>query len=93
MTAFADITGQLERQAIELPSWAFGNSGTRFKVFTRPGGPRGADDSVPRLCGVRQPGREQQRVVEPAQLQHHQGQRNVRLVEHDVVVRLAMEPR
>jgi len=25
---------------IEVPSWAFGNSGTRFKVFTQPGGPR-----------------------------------------------------
>ncbi|GAA1974873.1 L-rhamnose isomerase [Microbacterium pumilum] len=30
----------LEGQAIELPSWAFGNSGTRFKVFTTPGTPR-----------------------------------------------------
>ncbi len=30
----------LEKQAIELPSWAFGNSGTRFKVFTTPGTPR-----------------------------------------------------
>ena len=30
----------LEAQAIELPSWAFGNSGTRFKVFTTPGTPR-----------------------------------------------------
>jgi L-rhamnose isomerase/sugar isomerase len=26
--------------AIELPSWAFGNSGTRFKVFSQPGVPR-----------------------------------------------------
>ena len=25
---------------IELPSWAFGNSGTRFKVFAQPGVPR-----------------------------------------------------
>jgi L-rhamnose isomerase/sugar isomerase len=25
---------------IELPSWAFGNSGTRFKVFSQPGVPR-----------------------------------------------------
>ncbi|WP_373426279.1 L-rhamnose isomerase [Agromyces albus] len=31
---------QLEQQAIELPSWAFGNSGTRFKVFGTPGTPR-----------------------------------------------------
>jgi L-rhamnose isomerase/sugar isomerase len=30
----------LARQAIELPSWAFGNSGTRFKVFGTPGTPR-----------------------------------------------------
>ncbi|MFT4210421.1 MAG: L-rhamnose isomerase [Microbacterium sp.] len=27
----------LARQAIELPSWAFGNSGTRFRVFPTPG--------------------------------------------------------
>ncbi|MBU5424772.1 L-rhamnose isomerase, partial [Cellulomonas hominis] len=27
-------------QAIELPSWAFGNAGTRFKVFSTPGTPR-----------------------------------------------------
>ncbi|MDQ6852022.1 MAG: L-rhamnose isomerase [Actinomycetota bacterium] len=30
----------LKTQHIELPSWAFGNSGTRFKVFTQPGVPR-----------------------------------------------------
>jgi L-rhamnose isomerase len=30
----------LRGQEIELPSWAFGNSGTRFKVFAQPGGPR-----------------------------------------------------
>ena len=35
-----DILDQLEKQAIELPSWAFGNSGTRFKVFGTPGTPR-----------------------------------------------------
>jgi L-rhamnose isomerase / sugar isomerase len=27
----------LAQQSIELPSWAFGNSGTRFKVFGQPG--------------------------------------------------------
>ena len=27
----------LAQQTIELPSWAFGNSGTRFKVFGQPG--------------------------------------------------------
>ena len=30
----------LRRQRIELPSWAFGNSGTRFKVFAQRGVPR-----------------------------------------------------
>jgi L-rhamnose isomerase/sugar isomerase len=37
---FSDITDVLATQAIELPSWAFGNSGTRFKVFAQPGVPR-----------------------------------------------------
>lgn len=40
MTTFADIAIELERQEIEVPSWAFGNSGTRFKVFAQPGVPR-----------------------------------------------------
>ena len=35
-----NILDQLQQQAIELPSWAFGNSGTRFKVFGTPGTPR-----------------------------------------------------
>lgn len=34
------LLSTLEGQAIELPSWAFGNSGTRFKVFATPGTPR-----------------------------------------------------
>ncbi|MEC3979691.1 L-rhamnose isomerase [Amycolatopsis sp. H20-H5] len=33
------LTG-LRTQRIELPSWAFGNSGTRFKVFAQQGVPR-----------------------------------------------------
>ncbi len=40
MTDFASISDRLVEQAIELPSWAFGNSGTRFRVFTTPGVPR-----------------------------------------------------
>jgi L-rhamnose isomerase/sugar isomerase len=40
VTAFAHIIPRLAELAIELPSWAFGNSGTRFKVFTQPGVPR-----------------------------------------------------
>ncbi|PCN46436.1 L-rhamnose isomerase [Curtobacterium sp. 'Ferrero'] len=38
--SFAGIADQLATQQIELPSWAFGNSGTRFKVFSTPGTPR-----------------------------------------------------
>ncbi len=34
------VRAALAQQTIELPSWAFGNSGTRFKVFTTPGVPR-----------------------------------------------------
>ena len=34
------VKGVLREQEIELPSWAFGNSGTRFKVFAQPGVPR-----------------------------------------------------
>ena len=40
MKTFDQIAGLLEAQAIELPSWAFGNSGTRFKVFAQQGVPR-----------------------------------------------------
>jgi L-rhamnose isomerase/sugar isomerase len=37
LTAVKDA---LKKHQIELPSWAFGNSGTRFKVFGQPGVPR-----------------------------------------------------
>jgi len=40
MSIPAHVLDQLAEQAIELPSWAFGNSGTRFKVFGTPGTPR-----------------------------------------------------
>jgi len=43
---FADIVDQLAAQAIELPSWAFGNSGTRFKVFGTPGTPRTVQEKI-----------------------------------------------
>ncbi|WP_127473362.1 L-rhamnose isomerase [Microbacterium sulfonylureivorans] len=39
-TLSPDTLAQLEGQGIELPSWAFGNSGTRFRVFTTEGTPR-----------------------------------------------------
>lgn len=40
MTLAPDVLLALEAQSIELPSWAFGNSGTRFKVFPTAGTPR-----------------------------------------------------
>jgi L-rhamnose isomerase/sugar isomerase len=40
MTRFSGIAPRLADLAIELPSWAFGNSGTRFKVFKQAGVPR-----------------------------------------------------
>ncbi len=40
MTSQPAIVAVLASQAIELPSWAFGNSGTRFKVFAQAGVPR-----------------------------------------------------
>ncbi|WP_395639099.1 L-rhamnose isomerase [Pseudolysinimonas sp.] len=46
MTDFATISDRLAAQAIELPSWAFGNSGTRFRVFTTPGVPRNPFEKV-----------------------------------------------
>jgi len=55
LTAVKDA---LKNHQIELPSWAFGNSGTRFKVFGQPGVPRNpfekADDAaqVHRYTGV-----------------------------------------
>ncbi|HEX4444267.1 MAG TPA: L-rhamnose isomerase [Galbitalea sp.] len=46
MTTFDQIASRLEEQTIELPSWAFGNSGTRFKVFGTPGTPRTAQEKI-----------------------------------------------
>jgi L-rhamnose isomerase / sugar isomerase len=52
------VKSALKNHQIELPSWAFGNSGTRFKVFGQPGVPRNpyekADDAaqVHRYTGV-----------------------------------------
>ncbi len=40
MSSDAGILAALASQRIELPSWAFGNSGTRFKVFAQAGVPR-----------------------------------------------------
>ena len=46
MPTFNEIAPRLAEQAIELPSWAFGNSGTRFKVFGTPGTPRTPQEKI-----------------------------------------------
>jgi L-rhamnose isomerase/sugar isomerase len=40
------LPAELDNLAIELPSWAFGNSGTRFKVFGTPGTPRTVREKI-----------------------------------------------
>jgi L-rhamnose isomerase/sugar isomerase len=55
MTArFDNIRARLQEQQIELPSWAFGSSGTRFKVFTQPGLPRDPYEKVSDASQVHQ---------------------------------------
>ena len=36
----ASVEGRLRTQRVETPSWGYGNSGTRFKVFPQLGVPR-----------------------------------------------------
>jgi L-rhamnose isomerase/sugar isomerase len=40
MASIKEAKEVLKRFYIEVPSWAYGNSGTRFKVFASPGTPR-----------------------------------------------------
>jgi len=40
------VLERLVGQQIELPSWAFGNSGTRFKVFGQAGVPRTPEEKI-----------------------------------------------
>jgi L-rhamnose isomerase/sugar isomerase len=53
-----EIKQDLRQQWIETPSWAYGNSGTRFKVFHNPGAARDAFEKIEdaalvhRLTGV-----------------------------------------
>jgi len=46
MTTFDAVSGRLAELAIEVPSWAYGNSGTRFKVFGTPGTPRSVEEKI-----------------------------------------------
>jgi L-rhamnose isomerase / sugar isomerase len=46
MTDHQTVKDALRLQQIELPSWAFGNSGTRFKVFAQQGVPRNPYEKI-----------------------------------------------
>ena len=58
MTDLAAVKRALAAQRIETPSWAFANSGTRFKVFAQQGVPRNPEEKIAdaavvhRLTGV-----------------------------------------
>jgi len=52
--ASPSVREALLQQTIELPSWAFGNSGTRFKVFATPGVPRDPFEKVADAAQVNQ---------------------------------------
>jgi L-rhamnose isomerase/sugar isomerase len=45
-TDIAQAKAALRTQAIETPSWAYGNSGTRFKVFAQAGVPRTPQEKI-----------------------------------------------
>lgn len=46
MSDHTAVKSALRAQHIETPSWAFGNSGTRFKVFAQEGIPRDAYEKI-----------------------------------------------
>ena len=46
MPELTAVKAALRAQRIELPSWAFGNTGTRFKVFAQPGVPRTPQEKI-----------------------------------------------
>lgn len=46
MTELAAVKAALKTQAVETPSWAYGNSGTRFKVFAQQGVPRNPQEKL-----------------------------------------------
>ncbi len=46
MNSFQAVSRRLEDLAVEVPSWAYGNSGTRFRVFGSPGTPRTVHEKI-----------------------------------------------
>jgi L-rhamnose isomerase/sugar isomerase len=54
MADLAAVKRALAAQRIETPSWAFGNSGTRFKVFAQAGVPRTPQEKIADAAQVHQ---------------------------------------
>jgi L-rhamnose isomerase / sugar isomerase len=54
MADLAAVKRALTAQRIETPSWAFGNSGTRFKVFAQQGVPRTPQEKIADAAQVHQ---------------------------------------
>src|SRR5689334_4727846 len=52
MTSQVAALAALDGFTIEVPSWAYGNSGTRFKVFTTPGVPRDPYEKIADVAQV-----------------------------------------
>ena len=48
MTSHESVRRALRSQIVEVPSWAYGNSGTRFKVFPQQGVPRDPYEKIGR---------------------------------------------
>jgi L-rhamnose isomerase/sugar isomerase len=46
------VKAALKAQTIETPSWGYGNSGTRFKVFAQPGVPRTPQEKLDDAAAV-----------------------------------------
>ncbi len=46
MTDLQAVKAALRQQTIETPSWGYGNSGTRFKVFPQEGVPRTPEEKI-----------------------------------------------
>ena len=46
MPDLTTVKNALRAHRIETPSWAYGNSGTRFKVFPQAGVPRTAQEKI-----------------------------------------------
>ncbi len=51
-SGFSAISDRLGDLAIEVPSWAYGNSGTRFKVFGSAGTPRTVEEKIADAAAV-----------------------------------------